>query len=122
MNRESILQERRVRFWRIGIALLLMSLVFYNPFIARGKSSDYLSYQRLACNRATVGLAELQDFSPAPDPNLEPPDMEAEVPQIEPAVILQAREPAFDQMELLPAEPEVLAGVWFRPPPTPQLF
>jgi hypothetical protein len=122
MKTRPILQERCLRCWRIGICLLVVGLVLYNPFVALSGSSGCLSYERLACNRATVGSAELQDFSPAPNPNFQPPDVDAGVPQIEPAVILQVQEPAVDQEEMIPAEPELLAGVWFRPPPTPQLF
>jgi hypothetical protein len=122
MKSRPILQERWLRCWRVCISLLVVGLVLYNPFAVLGKSSGCLSYQRLACHRATVGSAEFQDFSPAPDPNIQPPDLDADVPRIEPAVILQVQEPAVDQEELIPAEPELLAGVWFRPPPTPQLF
>lgn len=122
MKSHPILQERWLRCWRIAISVLVVGLVLYNPFVVLGRSSGCLSYQRLACNRATLGSAELQDFSPAPDPDIQPPDIGADVPQIEPAVILQAHPPALDQEELIPAEPELLAGVWFRPPPTPQLF
>jgi hypothetical protein len=122
MKSRPILRERWVRCWRIAICLLVTGLVLYNPFVALGKSSDCLSYQRLACNRATVGSAEFQILSPSPDPNLQSPDVDADVPQIEPAVILQAQEPAMDQEEMIPAEPELLAGVWFRPPPTLQVF
>jgi len=107
---------------RVCICVLLIGLVLYNPFVALGKTSASLSYDRLARNRATVGSAELQNFSPAPDPNMQPPDVHADVPQIEPAVILQAHEPGMEPQEVLPAEPELLAGVWFRPPPSPQLF
>jgi hypothetical protein len=107
---------------RVCICVLLIGLVLYNPFAALGRTSASLSYDRLARNRATVGSAELQKFSPAPDPNMQPPDVDAGVPQIEPAAILQVHERGMEPQEVLPAEPELLAGVWFRPPPSPQLF
>src|SRR5271163_3675702 len=50
--------------WQIGICLLLVALIIYNPYLAGAESGAGLCVRHSASNRATVGASELQHFSP----------------------------------------------------------
>ena len=103
--------------WRVCLCLLLIMLVVYNPFGALSGSSDRLSYDKLARNRASIGSSELQHFSPvsSPDSRVE---SYVDVLSAEPRSCAQESQPRRDRQEWIPAEPELLAGVWSRPPPS----
>jgi hypothetical protein len=103
--------------WRVCLCVLLITLVVYNPYAALNGSSDRLSYDKLASNRASIGSSELQHFSPvpAPDSHIE---LDVDLRSAEPVRCLQESQPSRDQLDVIPAEPELLAGVWFRPPPS----
>jgi hypothetical protein len=103
--------------WRICLCVLLIGLVIYNPFIALSGSSGDLSYEKLARNRATIGASELQHFSPVLDPTVQP-DVAVEISDAEPAAAVQETQPGMVQREVTPLQPELLASLWFRPPPT----
>lgn len=101
---------------RVCFCVLLIALVVYNPFALLNGSSDHLSYDKLASNRASIGAGELQHFSPVkcPDSHIE---LYVDALSAEPRRAEQESQPRRDQQALIPAEPELLAGVWFRPPP-----
>lgn|ERR1700741_5094122 len=103
--------------WRIFICLALIALVLYNPFAGLHGGSGRPSYDKLARNRATAGSAELQHFSPVSAPSV-PANFDAHVLGSEPVTSEQEPQPGRDQREMMPSEPALLAGVWFRPPPT----
>jgi hypothetical protein len=103
--------------WRIYTCLVLIALVLYNPFAGLHGGRGCLSYDKLAQNRATAGAAELQHFSPVSGPSV-PANFDVHVLGAEPVTSDQEPQPGMDQREMIPSEPELLAGVWFRPPPT----
>jgi hypothetical protein len=98
--------------WRVCLCLLVIVLVVYNPFAALNGSSDHLSYDELARNRASIGSSELQHFSPVSSPDSQV-ELHIDMLSAEPRSCAQE-----SQQELIPAEPELLAGAWFRPPPS----
>lgn len=103
--------------WRVCVCVLLVVLVIYNPFSALSGFSGNLSYDQLARNRASIGAGELQQFSPVSNPELQTvPDVDLrgeELPRSAPERPLSR-----DQQDVTALEPAVLAGVWFRPPPS----
>ena len=105
--------------WRVCISVLLIALVLYNPFAALNGSCGHLSYEKLARYRATVGSGELQHFSPVSNPHGQVDlDADVEVNETDPAWCIPEYQAGRDQEELLLPEQELLAGVWFRPPPS----
>lgn len=112
-------QNRRTRWpaWRTGICLLLIGVLLHNPFVALWHSADSISYAKLARNRATVGSSELQQFSPVPNPT-EQPDADVAVDGAESAKTAGETRQAVVQPDVISFRPELIAGVWFRPPPT----
>jgi hypothetical protein len=105
------------RPWQICVCLALVALVVYNPFAALNGSSSHLSYEKLARNRASVGSGELQHFSPVSNPDV-PADLDADLRDAEPAICVRETQPDRTQEQAIPSEPELLAGVWFHPPPS----
>lgn len=103
--------------WRVCLCVLLIALVVYNPFSALNGSPNRLSYDKLASNRGSIGSSELQHFSPVPSPDTQI-ELDVDLLSAEPATCVQESQSRRDQQELIPAEPELLAGVWFRPPPS----
>lgn len=101
--------------WNVCVCLLLVGLLLYNPFLALVTHSDGLTYQALARHRATVGASELQHMAQVQEQNAQPDVIVAEiftgVVEIKefPAVALQ-QPPLLQRMELI-------AEIWFRPPP-----
>jgi hypothetical protein len=104
---------------RACISVLLIVLIFYNPFAALSGSSGHLSFDKLARHRATVGASEMQHFSPVSHSHGHA-DLEAdvEVKDTGPTGAIPKYQAGRDQEELLPPEQALLAGVWFRPPPS----
>jgi hypothetical protein len=105
------------RPWQICVCLVLVALVVYNPFAALNGSSSHLSYEKLARNRASVGSGELQHFSPVSHPGVHA-GLDADLRDAEPAICVREAQPDRTQEEAIPSEPKLLAGVWFRPPPS----
>ena len=103
--------------WRACLCLFLIVLVVYNPFATLNGSSGNLSYDKLARNRASVGASELQHFSPVMNPGVQS-DLDVDSRGAELIRCDQENQPGRDQREMTPSEPAMLAGVWFRPPPS----
>ena len=109
--------RRRRTPWQMGLSVLLIGLVLYNPFLALIDHSDGLTYQAPARNRATVGASEMQHFAPIERENAQ---LEATVERICVELLVEKKEfpsHAFE-VESLPQRPELTTSVWFRPPPT----
>src|SRR5271163_5009170 len=103
--------------WQIGICLLLVALIIYNPYLAGAESGAGLCVRHSASNRATVGASELQHFSPINGRSV-----------LESAAVTLFRnfvgnlsiasEPHEAAVEaLLPAVQYWPTSLWFRPPP-----
>jgi hypothetical protein len=112
-------QNRRVARapWRTVTCVMLIGLLLYNPFFSLMRLSGNASYDGLARHRATVGASEMQHFSPVSAIS-ELPDAEVKVSTVEPvkpaaASLLEEVHPIAS-----PLRQEILAGVWFRPPPS----
>ena len=103
--------------WRVCVCLLLIALVVYNPFVALSGSSGKLCYENLARNRASVGASELQHFSPVSAPDFQM-QWDIQLPGAEPQRCAQETRAPQNGYEVAPPEPELLAAVWFRPPPS----
>jgi hypothetical protein len=101
--------------WRLCVPVLLIGLLLYNPFIALVHHSDGLAYQALARHRATVGASEMQHYSPVQG------DTQSEIPiaEIFAKIVVENNQSTSHILEdeRLPQRPELIASVWFRPPP-----
>jgi hypothetical protein len=101
--------------WRVCVSLALIGLLLYNPFFALKFHSDGLAYSALARHRATVGSSEMQHYPPVrtnytqPQATVDPTDLSV-VKSAFPARVM------LDQA--LPFEPELIASICFRPPPS----
>jgi len=112
--------EPRVRSTRLRaiVCLLLAGLLLYNPFLSLVHSSTGLSVRHLARNRATVGSAELQHFSPVSR------EVAADVLLVERigeiTAISGGREfqLATDLARDRVITPDFSSNLWFRPPPS----
>ncbi|MGB9431202.1 MAG: hypothetical protein WBQ89_03075 [Candidatus Acidiferrum sp.] len=107
----------RRSFWELCVSVLLIGLILYNPFLALANHSDGLTYQASARHRATVGASEMQHYTP----------VQGETAQIGVAAVeifiqlgVEIIESSSHILEeaILPQRPELIASVWFRPPPT----
>jgi len=95
----------------------LIASILYNPFFALKIQSDGLVYASLARHRSTVGSSEMQHYPPVqaeyaqPNATVEETAIKVSVVQTEylARIIL-------DQM--LPPQPELIASICFRPPPS----
>jgi hypothetical protein len=103
--------------WRVCVCMVLVASILYNPFFALKIQSDGLVYASLARHRSTVGSSEMQHYPPVqaeyaqPDATVEETTTKVSVLQTEyPARII------LDQA--LPRQPELIASVCFRPPPS----
>ena len=107
-NRQSI--------WRLCVPVLLIGLLLYNPFLALVHPSDGLAYQALARHRATVGASEMQHYSPVQGENIQ---SEIVIDEIFGKVVVESHNFASHNLEddRLPQRPELIASIWFRPPP-----
>ncbi|HKN23447.1 MAG TPA: hypothetical protein VJX72_01265 [Candidatus Acidoferrum sp.] len=103
--------------WQLCVAVLLVGLLLYNPFLALISHSDGLAYQALARHRATVGASELQHYPRVHGEKAQP---EVSVEEAFVAVTVENNESASHifEDEALPPRPELKTSVWFRPPPT----
>ena len=106
--------------WRACVCLVLIASVLYNPFFALKIQSDGLAYASLARHRSTVGSSEMQHYPPVQTEYAQPDAMvEETVPQISVVQVAQTEYPAsiiLDQA--LPPQPELIASICFRPPPS----
>jgi len=104
--------------WKILVSFSLAMLFLYNPFIALLHSGGPVSVHHLARNRATVGAAELQPYSPVSVQDA------VEVSVVEesfaiPAGAIKGEFPS----TILPVVPRIAStdfssSLWFRPPPS----
>jgi hypothetical protein len=97
---------------------VLAGLLLYNPFFFLIHSSSGLSVHHLSRNRATVGSAELQHFSPVSSDVAEgavPADRTGEIIAIPRGQeILLATDLTRDRV----ITPDLSSNLWFRPPPS----
>jgi hypothetical protein len=109
-------RRKRTR-WQAGLSVLLIGLVLYNPFLILVNHADGPTYQALARNRATVGASEMQHFASMQSENAQ---LEATAEKICFELVVEKTEfPSHTfPVERLPQRPELMASVWFRPPPT----
>jgi hypothetical protein len=99
------------------VCLLLVALCLYNPFLATTLSSDCLSIQHSASNRATVGASELQHFSPTDGRKLLSVPLAVLFGWFELPVSLPLNS-AIDVCNHQPYTCQFLSSdFWFRPPP-----
>ena len=113
----SLQRGNRRPLWQWCVAVLLIGLLLYNPFLALISHSDGLTYQALARHRATVGSSEMQHYSPVPEKNAQPEVIiEESLAAIMVAENQQSASLTFED-EALPQRPELIGSVWFRPPP-----
>jgi hypothetical protein len=108
--------ERPQGLWELCVSLLLIALLLYNPFLALIGHSDGLAYQALARHRATVGASELDHFTPVQGDNAQLAAIVEEVFVQLTAEKKESRPPVL-QDPTLPQRLELIASVWFRPPP-----
>jgi len=102
---------------RAVVCLLLAGLLLYNPFLSLIQSPTGLSVHLLPRNRATVGSAELQHFSPVSR------DVAADILLVERTgevtAISGGQEsrlaPDFTRDRVI--TPDFSSNLWFRPPP-----
>jgi hypothetical protein len=102
---------------RVMVCLFVAILLLSNPFLTLLRAPGDASVRHPASHRATIGSSELQHFSPVsgeatPDLSVARDDSER--------IPTQAARPVrntFDNQEILTAEPEFSASLWFRPPP-----
>ena len=109
-------RKRPQAVWELCLSLLLIALLLYNPFLALLGHSDGLTYQALARHRATVGASELDHFAPV---QADSAQLAAIVEKI--FIRLTPDKKEFPTRILqdpkLPQPVELIASVWFRPPP-----
>src|SRR5271163_4282201 len=104
--------------WQIGICLLLVALIIYNPYLAGAESGAGLCVRHSASNRATVGASELQHFSPIDGRSVLATaavrvfQLFDGLPSIASETHQSATEKVFPAVQYLPA------SLWFRPPPS----
>jgi len=103
--------------WHGWLCILLIGLMLYNPFAGLIGSSDRLSYDRMARNRATIGASELQHFSPVPTPSSQT-ELDVDVPSVDLMRVVRGERTSSDLPEAFPAPAEVFRQFWNRPPPT----
>jgi hypothetical protein len=101
---------------RICVALLLIGLLLYNPFLGLLGHQNGLAYQQLQRHRATVGASELQHFSPIQSDRAQPEIVLAELFLNAVAAAQKFSGHQF-QTEALPPRLELVDSIWFRPPP-----
>ena len=117
--RNSQKRESRLTLWQVCVSVLLIGLVLYNPFLVLGNQADGLAYQSMARHRATVGASEMQHFTPV---RAEQAQAEATVEEIATELVVEKKESPAAKFheEALPPEPELIARLWIRPPPSLQ--
>jgi hypothetical protein len=114
--RSSHLCRNHRTFWQVCVSALLIGLILYNPFLALSNPTDGLAYQMMARHRATVGASELEHFSPVQTEIGQPQATIGETP-CEPVVAGKECAARVIQQEVVRRQPELIASIWFRPPP-----
>ena len=117
MNRAVSNRETFKPGWHGWLCILLIGLMLYNPFAGLMGSGDGLCYDRLACNRATVGASELQHFSPVSNPGSQT-DLDLDVPRMDVIQVVRVGRSSADLRVACPPQAEVFSQFWNRPPPT----
>ena len=106
--------------WRVCVCMVLVASILYNPFFALKIQSDGLVYASLARHRSTVGSSEMQHYPPVQAKYAEPAaTIEETASKISVVQGAQTEYPAriiLDQA--LPPQPELIASICFRPPPS----
>ncbi len=112
----SYLQGRSSRL-RALVCVLVVVFLLYNPFLALLHSPAGLSVQHQSRNRATVGAAEMQHFSPVSSelaadtlPEERSSDLLAASDGRESHVLSDLRRDVV-------STPDFSSNMWFRPPP-----
>ena len=106
--------------WRVCVCMVLIASILYNPFFALKIQSDGLAYASLARHRSTVGSSEMLHFPPV-QAEYEQPDatVEVTVPQISVVQVAQTEYTGWIILDrALPPQPELIASICFRPPPS----
>jgi hypothetical protein len=101
----------------VCVLVLLIGLLLYNPFLTLIGHADGLAYQALARHRATVGASEMQHYPPVQG---ESAQLEVIAEEIFAAVVVVDTNKSASHIRkdlTLPQRPELIASVWFRPPP-----
>jgi hypothetical protein len=106
--------------WQVCLCLVLVASVLYNPFFALKIQSDGLAYASLARHRSTVGSSEMQHYPPVQNKYAQPDaTVEETVPRVSVVQVQQAEYPASILLDqALPPQPELIASICFRPPPS----
>lgn len=102
---------------RAAVCFFLVILLLSNPFLTLLRAPGDASVRHPVSHRATIGASELQHFSPVSGQAV--PDLSVALNDSE-RIPTQAARPVrntFDNQEILAAEPEFSASLWFRPPP-----
>jgi hypothetical protein len=106
--------------WRVCVCLVLIASILYNPFFALKIQSDGLVYASLARHRSTVGSSEMQHYPPVQAKYAEPAaaveETATKISVVQGAQTEYAARVILDQA--LPPQPELIASVCFRPPPS----
>lgn len=100
------------------VCVLIVGFLLYNPFLALLHSPGGLSVQHQSRNRATVGAAELQHFSPVSNELAAGTLPEERCREILAAGSGQESHLASDLRRDIVITPEFSSNLWFRPPPT----
>ena len=103
--------------WQVGLCLLLIGLMLYNPFASLWAAGDGFCYDRLARNRATVGASELQHFSPVTNSNAQM-ELDVDVPSTDLMQLVREEHWSFNPQELFSPSAEIFTHLWSRPPPS----
>jgi len=114
-RRQFAVTDRSV--WQVCLATILIGLVLFNPFSLLISQSNGSSYDSMARHRATVGSSEMQHFSPVHAESAQ--DAAVVDASVRVVVVCKPIFPAAtEQDESNSQQPELLANIWFRPPPT----
>jgi hypothetical protein len=103
--------------WQIGICLLLVALIIYNPYLAGAESGAGLCVRHSASNRATVGASELQHFSPIDGRSILATAALALFQQFDGLLSIASEPHEGGVEEVFLAAQYLPASLWFRPPP-----
>jgi hypothetical protein len=100
------------------VCVLIVGFLLYNPFLALLHSPGGLSVQHQARNRATVGAAELQHYSPVSSEWAADTLPEERCSDL--VVASDGRESHLhgDLRRDAVITPDFSSNLWFRPPPT----
>ena len=115
--RIGVQKRRPVRSaWHTWVCVLLVGFVIHNPFVSLRHAPNSPCYDKLARNRATVGASEMQQFSPVPN-STDRPNTYAVMKAAERSETPQESRLRAIPQQVVFVQPEVIAGLWFRPPP-----